>query len=144
MVYIGSLQLLRKQVADINVLLPGYRLFEQGEVRRVNPAERASEIIDFHEERCANILNILGSKVLSLDAIAVDLFPQRLREGYGKNFSQREVMSHLELMAVHGDIEWVDGNSFKSRHTSSRNYKKFFEKSEQGLIASAAEHSARY
>jgi len=71
-------------------------------------------------------LRILNGRVLDLDQISIELFDPRLRKGFGKYLSQREVMSHLELMAVHGDIAWVDGPRFTSRSTGSENYKDFF------------------
>jgi hypothetical protein len=37
-------------------------------------------------------------------------------------------MSHIELMAQHRDVEWVDKQAFSSRATESRNYKEFFSK----------------
>jgi hypothetical protein len=64
--------------------------------------------------------------VLGLDEIAVDLFDPRLRKGWGRFLSQREVMSHLELMAICGDIEWVNSKEFTSRATGSNNYREFF------------------
>lgn len=131
MAYIGSLRELERQCADTTILLPGHRLFEKGEINQLKPSERAAVIIDFHEERCNNIMNILDNKVLSLEEISIDLFPPGLRKGYGRYLSQREVTSHLELLAMHGDIEWVDGHSFKSRRTGSENYKKYFERRDQ-------------
>lgn len=123
--YIGSLDKLQKQCRETQLLLPGHRLFEKGKPNYLRPAERAAEILRFHIERCGNILRILDGLVLDLDEIATELFDPRLRRGYGKYLSQREVMSHLELLAVHGDIEWVDGSKFSSRTTGSENYKEF-------------------
>jgi hypothetical protein len=64
--------------------------------------------------------------VLTLDEIAEELFEPRLRKGWGKFLSQREVMSHLELMAICGDIEWVEKDKFTSRVTGSSAYKEYF------------------
>jgi hypothetical protein len=68
----------------------------------------------------------LDGRVLSLDEISIELFDPRLRRGLGKYLSQREVMSHLELLAVQGDVEWVDAKAFTSRSTGSDKYKDFF------------------
>ncbi len=125
-VYIRSLEKLRKQCRDTELLLPGHRLFEKGRPNYLRPADRAAEILRFHIERCGNILRILNGRVLDLDQISIELFDPRLRKGFGKYLSQREVMSHLELLAVHSDIAWVDGPRFKSRATGSENYKNFF------------------
>jgi hypothetical protein len=131
MAYISSLREIRKQCGKIELLLPGHRLFEKGQLNYLQPAARAAEIIDFHEERCGNILATLGNKTLGLEEISVEIFPPRLRKGYGRFLAQREVMSHLELLAIHGDIEWVDGHSFKSKRSGSENYKKYFDRRDQ-------------
>jgi glyoxylase-like metal-dependent hydrolase (beta-lactamase superfamily II) len=131
MAYISSMREIRKQCSGIGLLLPGHRLLEKGEMNCLSPAARAAEIIDFHEERCGNILDALGNKVLDLQEISSEIFPPRLRKGFGKFLAQREVMSHLELLAIHSDIEWVDGPSFKSKRTGSENYKKYFDRREQ-------------
>lgn len=131
MAYINSLREVKKQCGDTSILLPGHRLFEKGEINYLQPAARAAEIIDFHGERCGNILKTLDKKVLSLEEISIEIFPPRLRKGYGRFLAQREVMSHLELLAIHGDIEWADGQSFKSKRTGSENYKKYFERRDQ-------------
>jgi glyoxylase-like metal-dependent hydrolase (beta-lactamase superfamily II) len=128
MAYIGSLDKLQRQYGDIDLLLPAHRLVEKGRINYLRPAERAAEIICFHRERCGNILRILGDRVLGLDDIAIELFDPRLRKGWGKYMSQREVMSHLELLAVCGDVEWVEGNKFTSRATGSANYLQYFAK----------------
>ena len=124
--YIRSLDKLQKQCRDTQLLLPGHRLFEKGKPNYLRPAERAAEILRFHVERCGNILTILDGRVLDLDEISIELFDPRLRRGFGKYLSQREVMSHLELLAVHGDVEWVEGSKFTSRATGSEKYKQFF------------------
>jgi glyoxylase-like metal-dependent hydrolase (beta-lactamase superfamily II) len=124
--YIKSLDKLQNQCRDTELLLPGHRLYEKGRPNYLKPAERAAEILRFHIERCGNILRILDGRVLDLDQIAIELFEPRLRKGLGKYLSQREVMSHLELMAVHGDIAWADVSTFTSRSTGSENYKDFF------------------
>ncbi|MFA5078583.1 MAG: MBL fold metallo-hydrolase [Dehalococcoidia bacterium] len=125
--YIRSLDKLRKQCADTELLLPGHRLYERGEPHYLKPAERADEILRFHVERCGNILKILDGRVLDLDEISIELFEPRLRKGFGKYLSHREVMSHLELLALYGDIAWAGGGpDFKSRATGSQNYKEFF------------------
>jgi hypothetical protein len=117
---------LQKQCRDTQLLLPGHRLFEKGKPNYLRPAERAAEILRFHAERCGSILKILDGRVLDLDEISIELFDPRLRRGFGKYLSQREVMSHLELLAVHGDVEWVEGSKFTSRATGSEKYKEFF------------------
>lgn len=124
--YIRSLDKLQKDCRDTQLLLPGHRLFEKGKPNYLRPAERAAEILRFHAERCGNILRILDGRVLSLDEISSELFDPRLRRGYGKYLSQREVMSHLELLAVQGDVEWVDNSQFTSKVTGSEKYKEFF------------------
>jgi glyoxylase-like metal-dependent hydrolase (beta-lactamase superfamily II) len=126
MAYINSLYKLKTQCGNVDLLLPAHRLFEKGMINYLKPSERAAEIIGFHLQRCENILRILGKRVLTLDEIAEELFEPRLRKGWGKFLSQREVMSHLELMAICGDIEWVEKDKFTSRVTGSSAYKEYF------------------
>ena len=124
--YIKSLDKLQKQCKGTELLLPGHRLYEKGKPNYLKPAERAAEILRFHIERCGNILRILDGRVLDLDQISIELFEPRLRKGFGKYLSQREVMSHLELLAINGDIAWADGPPFASKSTGTENYKNFF------------------
>jgi glyoxylase-like metal-dependent hydrolase (beta-lactamase superfamily II) len=126
MAYINSLYKLKTQCSDVDLLLPAHRLFEKGKINYLKPSARAAEIIVFHLERCGNILKILGDRVLGLDEISLELFDPRLRKGWGRFLSQREVMSHLELLAICGDIEWVNSNEFTSRAKGTDNYKEFF------------------
>jgi len=126
--YITSLNTLMKQCENTSILLPGHRLFEKGAINRLEPVARAEEIIRFHEERCGNILKIMGNKQMGLKEISVELFPLRLRQGMGKFMSQREVMSHLELLNVLGDVAWQDGKNFISRATGTDNCGAFFAK----------------
>jgi glyoxylase-like metal-dependent hydrolase (beta-lactamase superfamily II) len=126
MAYISSLDKLQKECRDIGLLLPAHRLFEKGKMNYLRPAERANEIIGFHSDRCGNILKILGKRVLGLDEISADLFEPRLRKGWGRYLSQREVMSHLELLAVCGDVEWVEGEKFTSKAIGWDNYREYF------------------
>lgn len=125
MAYLNSLHKLKTQCSDVDLLLPGHRLFEKGKTNYLKPSERAGEIIVFHRERCQNILRILGNRTLLPDEIALELFEPRLRKGWGRFLSQREVMSHLELLAICGDIEWA-GKEFASRATGSNKYEEFF------------------
>ncbi len=37
-------------------------------------------------------------------------------------------MSHLELLAGLGDVEWADGKNFTSRATGAWKYNKYFDK----------------
>ncbi len=126
--YINSLHRIEVECANVDLLLPGHRLYEHESINYLKPAERAREVIYFHRERCENILKILGGRVLNLEEISVELFPPRLRKGWGKYMARREVMSHLELLAELGDIAWTDGNNFVSRATGAREYNKYFDK----------------
>ena len=69
-----------------------------------------------------------GTRVLGLDEISADLFEPSLRKGFGRRLAQREVMSHLELLAVCGDVAWVEPEKFTSRATGSSGYLEFFAK----------------
>ncbi|MBN1376605.1 MAG: MBL fold metallo-hydrolase [Dehalococcoidia bacterium] len=125
MAYINSLHKIKTQCGDIDLLLPAHRLFENGRINYLKPSERAAEIIAFHLERCQNVLKILGNKTLSPDSISEQLFEPGLRRGWGRYLSQREVFSHLELLAVCGDIDWED-KVFTSRATGTHYYRDFF------------------
>ncbi len=124
--YINSINRVKAECAECDLLLPGHRLYEHGEINCLKPAQRAGEVINFHRERCENILKILDGRVLGLEEISVELFPARLRKGWGKYMARREVMSHLELLEGLGDVEWKDGRNFTSRTTGERGYIDYF------------------
>ncbi len=125
--YILSLHAINRGCGRADVLMPGHRLYEKGRVNYLRPAERAREIILFHRQRCENILSIMGNVSMGLEEISVSLFPPRLRKGYGKYLSQREVMSHLELLATCGDIEWAHRGDFIAHSLGSSKYRAFFD-----------------
>jgi glyoxylase-like metal-dependent hydrolase (beta-lactamase superfamily II) len=127
-VYLNSLDLVARKYSHAELLLPGHRLVEKGNINYLNPAGRARDIMRFHLERCGNILRILGDRVMDLEQISIELFDPRLRKGFGRFLSQREVMSHIELLAQQGDVEWADSQAFASRATGSENYREFFSK----------------
>jgi hypothetical protein len=124
--YLTSLHKIKQRYSSIDILLPGHRLIEKGRINYIRPSERAAEIVDFHRERCENIICIMGSDVKSLEDISTELFDAKLRKGWGKYLSQREIMSHLELLAVSGDIEWVTPEQFTSRVTGNTNFLEYF------------------
>ena len=78
-------------------------------------------IIQFHIDRCRDILRIIDGKPTGIEDIVIQHFDPELLKGYGKPMAHHEIQSHLEVMEGCGDISWVRGNEDIVRHTGSSN-----------------------
>jgi hypothetical protein len=83
---------------------------------------RAKEIIQFHIDRCFDILRIIDNGPAGLDAIAVQHFSESLLTGAGKLMARDELMAHVEVMEKCGDVCWVGENGDVVQHTGSYNF----------------------
>ncbi len=104
--YLRSLKTLMqvgKERRDI-LVLPGHRLYYNGEWNHVQLEERAEEIIDHHAGRCNDILTILKEGPKSIKEIMTAHFEPSLLEGMGFQMAKNEIQSHLELLADCSDI----------------------------------------
>ena len=107
--YIKSLN----KIAHLNsqpfqATFPAHRLFYYGRFNIIHSsADRAKEIIQFHIDRCRDILKIVSRKPLGIEDIALQHFSASLLKGSGKVMAQDEVKAHVEVMEECGDIRWV-------------------------------------
>jgi len=98
-------------------------LFHDGGLNLIDSlCGRAEEIIQFHIDRCCDILRIIDRKAKELDAIAVQHFPESLLVGPGKLMARDELMAHIEVMEKCGDVRWVGENGDRAQHTGSYNF----------------------
>ena len=79
-------------------------------------------IIQFHIDRCSDILRIVDGKPSGIDDIAVQHFEPELLEGVGKYAARNELTAHIEVMEQCGDVRWVDENRDMVQSTGSKNY----------------------
>jgi len=121
--YIKSLYKLAGLTSQPMAIFPGHRLFHNGEFNLIHSlCGRAREIIQFHIDRCRDILRIIDSKPAGLEAIAVQHFSDSSLSGSGKLMAQDEVMAHVELMEKCGDVCWVGKDRDMVQRTGSNNF----------------------
>ncbi len=89
---------------------PAHRLFRDGQFNLIDSSARAKEIIQFHIERCRDILRIMDSQPIGVGDIAVQHFPPSSLVGMGKPMARNEVRAHIELMEECGDIRHIGEN----------------------------------
>jgi glyoxylase-like metal-dependent hydrolase (beta-lactamase superfamily II) len=124
MAYLKSLNKLGSLTSEtIAATFPAHRLFYNGQFNIIhNCSERAKEIIEFHIDRCHDILTIIKDKPASIDEIATQLFPPIQIRGTGMLLAQDEVKAHLEVMEECRDVRWVGDNKDLVQSTGANNY----------------------
>ncbi len=80
------------------------------------------EIIQFHIDRCCDILRIIDSQPKGLDEIAFEHFSALSLAGAGKLMARDEVMAHVEVMEKCGDVCWVGENRDRAQGSGSNNF----------------------
>jgi len=106
--YIKSLNKIAYLAAQpIEATFPAHRLFYNGRFNLVDSYERAREIIQFHIDRCRDILRIIDGKPAGIEDIAVQHFPPSRLAGHGKALAENEIRAHIEVMEACGDIRWA-------------------------------------
>lgn len=121
--YVKSLRKLASLTLQPVAVFPGHRLFQNGGLKLVDSLRgRAKEIIQFHIDRCYDILRVIDRKPAGLDAIAVQHFPESLLTGAGKLMARDELMAHVEVMEKCGDVRWVGEDRDRVQHTGSYNF----------------------
>ncbi len=105
MSYIRSLNKITHLPQPLRATFPAHRLFYDGRFNIIHsPVDRAREIIQFHIDRCRDILNIIDNKLVDMEDIALQYFPRSLLRGMGKAMALNEVMAHIEIMEECGDV----------------------------------------
>jgi glyoxylase-like metal-dependent hydrolase (beta-lactamase superfamily II) len=121
--YIKSLHKLAGLAPQPMAIFPGHRLFYNERFNLIDSLRgRAREIIQFHIDRCRDILRIIDSKPTGLDEIAFQHFPASSLAGAGKLMARDEVMAHVEVMEKCGDVCWVGENQDMVQCTGSNNF----------------------
>ena len=124
--YMKSLRKLASLAPQPIVVFPGHRLFHNGGFNLIDGlCGRANEIIQFHIDRCRDILKIIDGKPAGLDAIAAQHFSESLLTGAGKLMARDELMAHVEVMEKCGDVRWIGQNGDRIQHTGSCNFLDF-------------------
>jgi len=101
---------------------PAHRLFYNGRFNLLDSSERAKEIIQFHIDRCRDILRIIDNKPTGVSDIVVQHFPPSLLVGFGRVLADNEIRAHIEIMEACGDIRWAGENKDTVQRTGTSNY----------------------
>jgi hypothetical protein len=103
---------------------PGHRLFYNGRFSLLDSSERAKEVIQFHIDRCRDILRIIDDKPTGVADVVVQHFPPSLLAGFGRVMADNEIRAHIELLEACGDIRWGGENRDVVQRTGTSNYLK--------------------
>ena len=95
--YLDSLR--KVSTLPASIVLPGH-----GEPFK-NLAGRVEEIIEHHEERESQIMNLLDEKPQNAYQLAEKLFGQRLKSNESRRMAVAETLSHLEYLRINGQVE---------------------------------------
>lgn len=120
--YIKSLKKLG-EIARLHqdlLVLPAHRLYYKDQWNGIRLADKVTELLQHHIQRCAAIIEILRTGPKTADEIAREHFEARLLEGFGSLMAANEVISHCELLIKSGDAVSVDGNKYTA--TASTNF----------------------
>ncbi|MFC1858148.1 MBL fold metallo-hydrolase [Thermodesulfobacteriota bacterium] len=107
-------------------VFPAHRLFFHNRFNLIQDiGGRANDIIEFHIQRCQDILKIINDGIHSASEIAVEYFEPSLLKGIGGKFlGENEILCHLEFMAECGDVVWEDLKSGVVKPEDTNNYEK--------------------
>ena len=120
--YIKSLsKIANLRSQPIKATFPAHRLFYNGRFNLLDSCQRAKEIIQFHIDRCRDILRIIDSKPAGIEDIVVQHFPPSRLTGMGKSLAENEIRAHLEIMEECGDIVLKRGNKDIIERTGTSN-----------------------
>jgi glyoxylase-like metal-dependent hydrolase (beta-lactamase superfamily II) len=121
--YIKSLHKLAGLSPQPMAIFPGHRLFNHDHFNLMDSLRgRAREIIQFHIDRCRDILRIADSKPTGVDEIASQHFSASSLAGVGKLMARDEIMAHIEVMEKCGDVCRVGENKDRVQGTGSKNF----------------------
>jgi glyoxylase-like metal-dependent hydrolase (beta-lactamase superfamily II) len=108
-------------------MFPAHRLFYNGRFNLLDSSGRAKEIIQFHIDRCRDILRIIDNKPTGVADIVVQHFPPSRLAGFGKVLAKNEIKAHIEIMEACGDVSWADESKELVKRTGASNYLKAIE-----------------
>ncbi|MCJ7515583.1 MAG: MBL fold metallo-hydrolase [Dehalococcoidia bacterium] len=105
----------------LKAAFPAHRLFYNGRFNLLDSSQRAKDIIQFHIDRCRDILRIVDSNPTSIKDIVVQHFPPSRLTGMGKSLADNEIRAHLEIMEDCDDIIWERGSKDIIKGTGASN-----------------------
>ncbi len=108
----------------LKAMFPAHRLFYNGRFNVLDSSERAKEIIQFHIDRCRDILRIIDNKPTGMADIVVQHFPPSRLAGFGRVLAENEIRAHVEIMETCGDVCWTGENKELVQCTGTSNYLK--------------------
>ncbi|MGA7677658.1 MAG: MBL fold metallo-hydrolase [Dehalococcoidia bacterium] len=111
----------------LKATFPAHRLFYNGRFNLLDSSERAKEIMQFHIDRCRDILRIVDNNPIGVADIAVQHFPPSRLAGFGRVLAEDEIRAHIEIMEACGDICCTDESKELVRRTGTSNYLKAIE-----------------
>ncbi|MEW6261721.1 MAG: MBL fold metallo-hydrolase [Thermodesulfobacteriota bacterium] len=117
--YLKTLKELGTGLNGSLMVLPSHRLYYGEKWNEVVPGQRIEELISHHVQRCGDILKMLRDRPLTIRAVAEQYFPENQLKGPGIFMAENEVLSHLELMEVAGDVAALDGTSYSAMGSSA-------------------------
>ncbi|PKB71328.1 MAG: hypothetical protein BZY87_05595 [SAR202 cluster bacterium Io17-Chloro-G6] len=97
-----SLKRVAAMDGDITVL-PAHRAFHRGKFNPIG-LERATEIVEFHRNRCYELTEIMKAGPMDLGTLARKYFSDRELAEQNFFLAFSEVMSHIEFMQESGDV----------------------------------------
>ncbi len=109
---------------SLKATFPAHRLFYNGRFNLLDSSERAKEIIQFHIDRCRDILRIIDNKPTGMADIVVQHFPPSRLAGFGRVLAENEIRAHVEIMETCGDVCWTGENKELVQCTGTSNYLK--------------------
>jgi len=105
------------------VTFPAHRMYYNGRFNIIHSSvDRARGVIQFHIDRCRDIMRILKDKPATMEEITAQHFPPVLLKGAGKSMGKNEIMAHVEIMRDCGDITWAGGDEDLVERTGSDSY----------------------
>jgi glyoxylase-like metal-dependent hydrolase (beta-lactamase superfamily II) len=119
--YIRSLKKLEEIAAQMPhlIVLPAHRLYYNHQWNDVVLKARVKELMDHHVTRCADILKILKQGPKTAKEVATAHFEPSLLKGFGITMAEHEILSHLELLQISGDIVAAPDGKFEATGTWS-------------------------
>jgi hypothetical protein len=111
----------------LKAMFPAHRLFYNGRFNLLDSSGRAKEIIQFHIDRCRDILRIMDNKPTGVADIVVQHFPPSRLAGFGRVLAKNEIRAHIEILEACGDVSWADESKELIKRTGTSNYLKAIE-----------------
>jgi glyoxylase-like metal-dependent hydrolase (beta-lactamase superfamily II) len=110
------------RAGSFEATFPAHRLFYNNRFNLLDGSLRAKEIIQFHIDRCRDILEIIGGRPTGIKEIVVKHFPPSRLKGTGQFLAENEIRAHLEVMQDCGDVSWQRGSKDVVVSAGTSNY----------------------